>query len=273
MSIQIKVSGLFIYPVKSLAGIALDSSRVDAMGLHNDRRWMLVSPDGLFLSQRKVPRMALINTALDDQGQLTLSMKGKKDHTVPLVDNNSKTKRVRIWNDELDVPVVSEDSDAWFSSALGVECQLVYIPDNVVRQCDPDYAKEGDRTGFSDGFPMLLISEESLSDLNSHLKQKGEAAVEMRRFRPNIVVTGCEPYAEDNWQVFKIADLQMRGVKPCSRCILTTVDPDKGERSGAEPLATLKEYRQEGNKVLFGMNVIPQTLGEIKVGDFLKLAD
>lgn len=273
MSIQIKVSGLFVYPVKSLAGISLDSSRVDAMGLHYDRRWMLVSPDGLFLSQRKVPRMALINTALDDQGQLTLSMKGKKDHTVPLVDNNSKTKRVRIWNDELDVPVVSKDSDAWLSSALGVECQLVYIPDNVVRQCDPDYAKEGDRTGFSDGFPMLLISEESLNDLNSHLKQKGETAVEMRRFRPNIVVTGCEPYAEDNWQVFKIADLQMRGVKPCSRCILTTVDPDKGERSGTEPLATLKEYRQEGNKVLFGMNVIPQTLGEIKVGDLLKLAD
>lgn len=267
---SVKVSGLYIYPVKSLAGIALGTSRVDAMGLQYDRRWMLVSPDGLFLSQRKLPEMALIHTVLD-QGRLTLRKEGKEPLKVPDVTEQNEIMSVKIWNDRLDVPIVSKVCDRWLSDALGTACHLVYIPDDVIRQCDRDYAKEGDRTGFSDGFPMLIISEASLEDLNQRLQEKGDDSVEMRRFRPNIVVVGCKPYAEDDWQNFAINDLEMQGVKRCSRCILTTVDPDKGERSGAEPLATLKEYRQEDNKVFFGMNVIPQTLGEIKVGDSLKI--
>ena len=266
---KIVVSQLNIYPVKSLAGISLDASKVDAMGLQYDRRWMLVSPDGLFLSQRKVPRMALIQTALDEKGKLTLSMEGKDDHQVPQLNNSNETLSVRIWKDELEVPKVGKATDAWLSQALGIDCHLVYIPDEVIRQCDMDYAKQGDRTGFSDGFPILLISEASLEDLNHHLQDKGEEAVEMRRFRPNIVVKGCEPYAEDNWQCFRIGDLEMRGVKLCSRCILTTVDPDKGERSGVEPLATLKEYRQDGNKVLFGINVVQQAQGELRIGELV----
>ena len=265
----INISELNIYPVKSLAGISLQSSELDSMGLKYDRRWMLVSSDGLFLSQRKAPQMALIKTALDS-GKLTLSMKGREDYTVPEVNKASEMMSVRIWSDHLEVQKVGIETDAWLSDALGIDCHLVYISDDVMRQCDLEFSEEGNRTGFSDGFPILLISEASLDDLNSRLNEKNENSVEMRRFRPNIVVSGCDAFAEDLWQNFRINEIAMRGVKLCSRCILTTVDPDKGERSGVEPLATLKSYRQVDNKVNFGMNVIHQQQGRLKVGDNIK---
>jgi len=263
MAQKITISHLFIYPVKSLAGISLQASELDNLGLKYDRRWMLVSPDGLFLSQRKIPQMALIKTALNDKGRLTLSMQGKEDHLVPEVSDASETMSVRIWNDHLEVQKTGDESDAWLSAALGIDCHLVYISDDVERQCDLEFAQKGDKTGFSDGFPILVISEASLADLNSRL----EDPVEMRRFRPNIVVTGCDAFAEDTWAKFTIEKLLMKGVKLCSRCILTTVDPDKGERSGDEPLATLSSYRKVGKKVNFGINVIQQELGIVKVGD------
>ena len=262
---DIRISGLFIYPVKSLAGISLQESPLESMGLKYDRRWMLVTPDGLFLSQRKLPKMALIQTALDENGILTLSMKGKSDHTVPATTSTSETMPVRIWKDDLVVQKVGIESDLWLSEALGIDCHLVYINDETMRQCDLNYAKKGDRTGFSDGFPMLLISEASLNDLNSRL----DTPVEMRRFRPNIVVSGCDSFAEDSWKEFTISNTEMHGVKLCSRCILTTVDPNTGERTNREPLETLTSYRKMGNKVNFGLNVIHQRNGTIKVGDRL----
>ncbi len=263
----IKVTGLMIYPVKSLSGISLQSSEVDAMGLKYDRRWMLVSPDGKFLSQRTLPRMALIKTALDAEGRLTLSMQGKRDLAVPA--ESDATLPVQIWNDQVEANLVSKTCDTWLSDALGVACHLVYIADDVVRQCDLAYAKQGDRTGFSDGFPMLLISEASLQDLNERMQARSVDPVEMRRFRPNIVVSGCEAFAEDNWQNFTIANIPMRGVKPCSRCPIPTVNPDTGERTGSEPIATLSTYRKQGAKVFFGMNVIQQETGELRLGDKL----
>ncbi len=263
MKHSITVSGLYIYPVKSFAGIALQEADLDGMGLKYDRRWMVVSPEGLFLTQRKIPQMALVSTALDAEGNLTLSRPGQEDHVVKKVQSSNQTMQVRVWKDSLDVPLVGEQSDRWISEALGVACHLVFIPDDVVRQCDLEYAKAGDRTGFADGFPMLLVSEASLTDLNNRLAQP----VEMRRFRPNIVVQGCGAFAEDSWQDFRLSDVVMKGVKRCSRCILTTVDPDTGERSGREPLETLSTFRKVDNNVFFGMNVIHQTMGKIRVGD------
>lgn len=264
---NITITHLSIYPVKSLAGISLQESELDSMGLKYDRRWMLVSPDGMFLSQRKVPKMALIKTALDAAGKLTLSTEGKEDHHVAEVNSSSETMSVRIWRDTLQVMMVGHKCDAWLSKALGVDCHLVFISDDTVRQCDLDYANKGDRTGFSDGFPILLISQASLQDLNSRL----EEPVEMRRFRPNIVVTGCEPYAEDNWKSFSTSGIEMRGVKLCSRCVLTTVDPETGERKNKEPLATLSTYRKQGKAVNFGLNVIQQSHGVLRVNDNIKI--
>jgi uncharacterized protein YcbX len=266
MAQNIKITGLTIYPVKSLAGISLQSSELDGMGLKFDRRWMVVAPDGLFLTQRRYPQMALVSTSLKN-GQLILSKDGKDDYQVPTISADAETMQVRIWKDTVTAQRVGSESDVWLSDALGFDCHFVYIADNEVRQCSLDYADEGDRTGFADAYPMLVISEESLEDLNAKLEKKGKELVTMRRFRPNIIVAGCDAFAEDNWKSLSIAGIAMRGVKLCDRCILTTVDPLTGERTGKEPLETLGEYRKWDNNVYFGMNIVHDQLGSLKLGD------
>lgn len=263
-----KISALNIYPVKSLAGISLQTSELDSMGLKYDRRWMLVSPEGKFLSQRQISKMALIKTKLDKEGQLTLSMQGKPDHSVPCVTEFNVSMPVIIWDDVVQAKRVGDESDTWLSDVLDTSCHLVYISEDEIRQCDLDYAKQGDRTGFSDGFPILLLSEASLADLNDRLDEP----VTMQRFRPNIVVSGCDAFAEDQLKSFSISDVVMRGVKLCSRCVITTVDPETGVRFNMQPLATLMKYRKSkagnnSNKVFFGMNVIHESSGRLKVGD------
>ncbi len=266
MSGNIKISSLTIYPVKSLEGISLQVSELDSMGLKYDRRWMLALPDGTFITQRKFPQMALISTSLN-KGQLTLSKDGKKNHIVPEISANAEIMTVTIWRDIVTAQRVGRESDLWLSDALGFECHLVYIDESEVRQCSLDYADEGDRTGFADAFPLLVISEESLNDLNNKLESNDKSPVSMTRFRPNIVVSGCEAFAEDTWKAVTMGGIAMRGIKLCDRCILTTVDPATGERAGKEPLKTLSEYRKWDNNVYFGMNIIHEQQGELKVGD------
>ncbi|MCK5810080.1 MAG: MOSC domain-containing protein [Cocleimonas sp.] len=259
----IVISALHIYPVKSLAGIALKSSMLDAMGLKHDRRWMLVSPKGDFLSQRKYPQMALIQPKFIDQ-QLVLTSANQSDLIVSNADAK-QTMQVSIWKDSVTAQRIGEKADKWLSKAIGTPCHLVYIPDNEIRPCDPKFSRQGDHTGFADGFPILLISTASLADLNQHLDQP----VTMQHFRPNIVIKGCNAFDEDDFKEFSIGDVSMRGVKPCSRCILTTVDPETGKRTGTEPLQTLMRYRKQGSNVNFGQNVIHNSLGSIQVGDSL----
>jgi len=265
MSSQISLESLYIYPVKSLAGISLETCELDDMGLKYDRRWMLVSPEGGFLSQRNYPKMALIQPHFK-KDELVLSASGMGDHVVPSVAYSTKYMRVNIWNDQVEANHISDKSDAWLSKVLEAPCHLVYIGDDVVRQCDEQYAKAGDRTGFSDGFPLLLISEASLEDLNSRL----ETPVPMKRFRPNLVVKGCNAFAEDEWKIFQVGGLNFRVVKPCSRCVITAVNPDTGIKSGAEPLKTLSTYRRWDNKVYFGQNVIHDSKGVLSVNDVVK---
>ena len=255
------VSSLTLYPVKSCAGISLEYSELDGMGLKHDRRWMLVSPEGLFLSQRKYPRMALIQPKFIEN-QLVLSCLG---HPALYVSKAiaTQTMTVGIWQDTVTAQRIGAAEDQWLSTVLKTPCHLVYIPDNEIRACDPVFSNKGDHTGFADGFPLLLISQASLDDLNSRL----EETVEMRRFRPNIVVTGSDAFAEDTWKQFTVGNLPMRGVKPCSRCVITTVDPNKGERKGKEPLKTLMMFRKQGNAVYFGQNVIHEQTGRIQTGD------
>jgi uncharacterized protein YcbX len=247
--------------VKSLAGITIKSSMLDAMGLKHDRRWMLVSPKGDFLSQRKYPQMALIQPKFIDQ-QLILTTANQSDLMVADADAQ-QTMQVTIWRDSVTAQRIGEQADKWLSKAIGTPCHLVYIPDNEIRPCDPEFSKQGDHTGFADGFPILLISTASLADLNQHLDQP----VTMKHFRPNIVVEGCHAFDEDNFKEFSIGDVHMRGVKPCSRCVLTTVDPKTGKRTGTEPLQTLMRYRKQGSHVNFGQNVIHNATGRIQVRD------
>jgi uncharacterized protein YcbX len=169
---------------------------------------------------------------------------------------------VAIWKDQCVAVAAGAEADAWFTALLGTPCRLVTMPSSTVRQVDLGYAEPGDPVGFADGFPFLLISQGSLDELNRRL----EHPVPMDRFRPNIVVDGCEPHAEDGWSRVTIGEISFRVVKPCARCVITTTDQQTGER-GREPLRTLATYRRVGNKVLFGQNLIHDGVGAVRVGD------
>lgn len=256
---ELTLSAISRYPVKSLTGASCTSLAIDARGFVFDRRWMLIDDKQKFLTQRQHARMTLIRTVLDDNGKLLLSAPGMSDHLVG--DDDDDRIEVRVWDDDVMASPVDRGADAWLSAFLGMDCRLVRIPDDVVRPVDPDYAAPTDQVGFADGFPFLLISQGSLDDLNARL----DSPVPMARFRPNLVVDGCEPFAEDSWKRIRIGDVEFRVAKPCSRCIVPTIDPASAERS-AEPLRTLTRYRKRDNKVYFGQNLIHNGPGRLEVG-------
>lgn len=254
-----ELSELNIYPVKSLAGISLDQSMVDAFGLVNDRRWMLVDKDGRMLTQRKLARMCLIRPQVTTNG-IYLSAPGMPDIELT-ISKLASTCNAQVWNDVCKVYDAGDQAAQWLSRFLSTDCRLTYFPDDEIRQLDQDYAQANDKTAFSDGFPFLLISQASLDDLNNRLG----TPVTMSRFRPNLVIKGSEAFEEDQWKRIRIGDITFRLVKPCSRCVIPTIDPDTGDKS-KEPLTTLLKYRKRNNKVYFGQNVIADGTGELSVG-------
>ncbi len=258
---ELQLSDLYIHPVKSLRGLAVPRARVDRFGLHGDRRWMVVDANDRYLTQRERPQMARIATRLNGE-LLSLSLPGLPPLTVPPCEDGPP-REVTVWDDRVVARDCGEDAAEWLSEALGTDCRLVYFPAQGERQVDTQYARPGELTAFSDGFPLLLITQASLDDLNSRLAEP----VEMRRFRPNLVIAGSEPYAEDQWRRLRIGDLTLRLVKPCSRCVIPTIDPATGQRHPeVEPLRTLGEYRRRDNAVYFGQNVIAEGEGELAVG-------
>ena len=258
---DIVLSGITVYPVKSLRGIRLSTWPVTGTGLKYDRQWMLVDAERQFLSQRRLPKMALITTALTDD-HLILSAPGMDDLSVELEPKNGDWITSTIWHDQIDTLTVSAEADEWFGRFLQIDCRLVYQPDTIVRQVDPRFASPVDKTALSDGFPFLLVSENSLTALNKAMN----SALPMTRFRPNLVVSGCESYAEDAWREITIGPIGFRLPKPCSRCSVPTIDPDTAE-TGKEPLTTLNRLRKWENKVYFGQNAIHDEIGVLSVGD------
>jgi uncharacterized protein len=255
------LSGLYVYPIKSMGGIPLEAWDVDGRGLRYDRRWMLVDEDGWFISQRELPRMALIGVRIEPD-RLVVVAPGMPLLELSLGTTTGKTIPARIWDDVVEASPVGDDADRWFGEFLGVRCRLAFLPDESVRPVDPDYGETGDQVGLADGFPFLLISEASLADLNARLEQP----LPMNRFRPNLVIGGCEPFAEDGWSRVRIGSITFRVVKPCSRCAITTVDQTTVV-TGKEPLRTLARFRKVGNKVLFGQNLIHDGTGTLHTGD------
>ena len=255
------LSGLYVYPIKSCAGIPLEASEVDERGLRHDRRWMLVDETGCFMSQRRFERMALIGIRIESDG-LLVDAPGMPSLEVPLRPPDSTLLLASVWDDLVEGLTVGDDADLWFSEFLDVGCKLVYLPDESMRLVDPTYGGPGDRVGLADAFPFLLISEASLSDLNSRL----EHPVPMNRFRPNVVVRGSEPFAEDGWRLVRIGSITLRVVKPCARCAIITVDQRTAEVD-KEPLRTLARFRKVGKKVLFGQNLIHDGTGTLRTGD------
>lgn len=260
------LSGLFVYPVKSCKGIALQQVQVDSMGPSWDRRWMIVDMNGRFITQRKYPKLALIDTKVTKE-HLQLTIPHVPPFYLPLKNGGGEELRVEVWNDFCRAIDQGDAVNKALSQYLEVECRLVFLPEDSIRPVDPKYArKESDHVSFADGFPFLVISEASLQDLNSRL----ETAVPMNRFRPNLVVSGCEPYEEDTWKAIKIGDLHFDLVKPCARCVVTTVDQSTGVK-GLEPLQTLATYRKREKGIMFGQNAIHSNQGMLKVGDQIEV--
>jgi len=260
------LSALNIYPLKSASGISLKNTEMEQRGLLHDRRWMVVDDSGQFMTQRTVPRMALVQTQLVNQ-TLTLNAPGMPELCLPLLPKKDVSEEVEIWGDRCEAWVANQQSTRWISEYLGKNCKIVFMPDNSNRPVDPDYSLGDHQIAFSDAFPLLLISEASLKDLNRRLPE----TFSMNRFRQNLVVNNTEPYEEDTWKLIKIGDCELQIVKPCSRCVLTTVDPETGEFSGKEPLRTLASYRKQNGKVLFGQNLIAQKLERLEVGMLVKI--
>jgi uncharacterized protein YcbX len=255
------LSALNVYPVKSAGGVALLSARVDERGLAGDRRWMVVDSDGRFLTQRTHPRLALVSVAIRTD-QLTLGAPSMAPLALRTPPPTAPVVAVRVWEDICEAVTAEEDASRWLSEFLGIRCRLVLMADASHRLVGARGGAPASRIAFADAFPFLLISEESLEDLNSRLA----TPLPMDRFRPNLVVRGCEPYAEDGWRRIRIGGIIFWVVKPCSRCTTTTVDQSTGER-GREPLATLATYRRAGNNVLFGQNLVHEGTGELRFGD------
>ncbi len=262
---SVALSQLYVYPLKSAAGISLESADLSPSGLQHDRRWMLVDAEGEFMSQRHHPRMALISVHLSPEW-LMIEAPGMSTLEVPLHSETEDFIDVWVWGDHCRGALVNRDADRWFSEFLKFPCRLVRKPGDDVRPVDSLHAADGDQVGFADGFPFLLISETSLEDLNGRL----EKPVPMNRFRPNFVVRGCEAFAEDGWAKICVGQARFWVAEPCPRCAITTVDQSTGIR-GKEPLRTLAEYRKFDGEVMFGRNLIHETLGAVRIGDTVEI--
>ena len=263
---MLQVSQLYVYPIKSLGGIALNKARVTHRGFEYDRRWMLVDDSNLFISQREVPQMALMAIEISTDGlQVTYASK-KSSFIVPFEPQTKEFINVTIWDDTCIGQLVSKEANEWFSEMLKINCRLVYMPDETQRITDQKYAPANSITSFSDAYPFLIIGQASLDDLNNRL----DHAIPMNRFRPNIVFTGGEPFVEDLMHTMSINDILFYGVKLCARCPIPTIDQATAIR-GKEPLKTLARYRLKNNKVLFGQNLVHEGLGEIIVRDTIEV--
>ena len=262
----ISLTGIHLYPVKGAGGLSLQQCTLDSFGIVHDRRWMVVDSDGVFLSQRSLPRMALLSPRLEDDA-LNLDAPDMSTLRLPIEGEGGEEIDVRIWRDRVRARLVSPDANGWMSDFLGCAVRIVHMESDEWRATDPKYA-EGFRVSFSDGYPLHLLSEESLIDLNERLM----APVPMNRFRPNLVVEGGGPYGEDGWRRIRIRQVELEAVKPCARCTVITVDQSEGV-ADREPLATLSGYRSAEGKVYFGQNLVHLGTGQLEVGDRVELLE
>lgn len=266
------VSYLYIYPIKSTKGISLPHANVDKLGLAFDRRFVISDNAGQFITARTEPTLCLVNSTLTEQG-LILSAPNMSTLTLSYDDFTNQYKNVTVWGDNIAGQLCSTKANLWFTNYLKRPCQLLYFGEASSRkkQSNTDNARN---LAFADSYPLLLISQASLDDLNQRLLANNQRTVSMTQFRPNIVIDNCLPFAEDGWQTVRIGEIEFRVSKPCERCIFTTVNPENGIKDPQQqPLNTLKKYRKTSNgEVFFGQNLIPLTSGNIKQGDKLTVS-
>lgn len=264
---MLTLTDIYVYPIKSLGGIRLSEARVEARGLEYDRRWLLIDAQGSFLTQRTWPGLALLDVSLTGQG-LTVRHRTRSEIAPLLVPYHSRQSTpipVRIWDDICPALPVSEEADAWFTQVLGQPTRLVQMPDTTRRPVEPQRVPAGAVVSFADAYPYLIVGQASLDHLNDQLPQP----VPMNRFRPNFVFAGGEPHEEDRWSNFWIGSIPFQAVRPCARCVVTTIDQQTAV-AGKEPLRTLARYRTWNGKVMFGQNLLGLGAGTVRVGDELR---
>ena len=261
------LSALHIFPVKSCAPLVLDAAFVEPRGLRHDRRWIVTDANGKFLTGRQHPRLTLLRAVPEGDDALALSAPGLPSIRLDAPADGARVE-VEIWKNTVAALPGRDVANAWISAFLGMPARLAYMDEACVRPVTPDYAKDGDEVSFADAFPLLLISQGALDALNEKLAEP----VPMLRFRPNFVVANTAPHAEDGWKRVRVGEVEFDLVKPCSRCVFTTVDFERGEFDpSGEPLKTLITYRRGERGVTFGQNVIPRGTGTVRVGDAVEV--
>jgi len=262
----VHLTAVHVYPVKGLGGISLEKSAVTRRGLQFDRRFLVIDNNDTFVTQREIPKMATVWMEIED-GKVVFAAPDMEPLVLPAEPPELPSHLVRIWRSHVLAHHVSAEANAWLSEYLGFDARLVYMPDSSERKINPEFAKNNEIVSFADGYPLLVISEASLADLNARMVANGGAALAMNRFRPNLVISGCEAYAEDRFGEIRVGDAIFRGVKHCARCQVTTTDQASGEVRGPEPLQTLGTYRNTPDGTMFGMNLVPVKLATVRVGD------
>ena len=284
-----RLASLHIYPLKGCRAIDLDTAVVEPWGLAGDRRWLAVNSEGRFISQREHASLARLIVTYGPGDGITVSSQawGGMGGLAPPFEKlaplfiatpgvsgvgakQPELLKVTVWGSTVLAAAAGPAADAWFSAFLDEPTRLVYLDDPTRRPVDKEFGAAGDVVSFADGYPLLLTSTGSLAELGSWLTDVGDAPVPMNRFRPNAVVSGFEPWAEDRWHRVRIGAVTFRVAKPCGRCVVTTTDQFTGER-GKQPLAMLGKRRRFGSSLVFGQNVIPDSPGEIRVGDAVEV--
>jgi uncharacterized protein YcbX len=267
----LRVSALYVFPVKSCAGLRVEELALDALGAARDRRFMLVDERGGFVSQREQPRLALVRVAVADPGGIALCAAGRATLSIDVPSARNGERDAVIWDERVRVRDCGDPAAAWFSDLLEARVRLVHLPNENARTVDPTYAPSDARVALADGFPLLVATDASLADL----AEQAGATLEMERFRPNAVIGGGRAWDEDRWEALCVGAIPLRLVKPCARCSMTLLDPATSE-SGAEPLRTLARFRRgtdfgfrraSAASTYFGWNALHERTGTLRVGD------
>jgi uncharacterized protein len=270
-----RLTSIHVYPMKACRAVDAGQARVEPWGLAGDRRWLLAETTGRFISQREEPTLALVTVGYPGgRGPITVSAAGHPPLSVspPSEAGGAEMLAVSVFNAAVKAAAAGGEADAWFSGYLGRPVRLVYLDDPTRRAVDPDYGAAGDVVSFADGYPLLLTSTSSLDALCDWLVDSGGEPVPMTRFRPSVVITGADPWAEDGWGRIRIGPVSFRVAKPCGRCVVTTIDQDTAGR-GREPLMMLGRRRRFGQSLVFGQYLIPDARGQIRVGDPVEILE
>jgi uncharacterized protein len=266
--LPIVVSALYFYPLKSCGGIALEVAEINRRGIRGDRALMVVGLAGRFITQREQPRLAQVQPVIRADRTITITAPNMPEISLK-IDDTGKRSAVEIWSDTCIGVDQGDAIAAWFSAFLGIACRIVSMPEDYVRPVNPQYAtRPEDQVAFADGYPLLLVSESSLVDLNARMQEP----LPMDRFRPNIVVKGTLPYVEDMWRKICIGHVAFHIVKACQRCPITTTDQATAV-VGKEPLKALATYRRAQKGVIFGQNLIHAHEGTIQLGDTIEVVE